>query len=79
MDSTEQRIKIALQKTGRVTEHSQELLERCGLKLTKSKDRLFCHGENMPIDLLFVRDDDIPGLVRDDVCDLGFAGLNIVQ
>jgi len=79
MESSEQRIKIAVQKTGRLTEHSQDLLERCGLKLTKSKDRLFCYGENMPIDLLLVRDDDIPGLVSEDVCDLGIVGLNVVE
>ncbi len=79
MDSSEQRIKIAVQKTGRLTEHSQDLLERCGLKLTKSKDRLFCHGENMPIDLLLVRDDDIPGLVSEGVCDMGIVGLNVVE
>jgi ATP phosphoribosyltransferase len=79
MDAPEQRIKIAVQKTGRLTEHSQDLLERCGLKLTKSKDRLFCYGENMPIDLLLVRDDDIPGLVSEDVCDLGIVGLNVVE
>lgn len=79
MDTAEQRIKIAVQKTGRLTEHSLDLLERCGLKFTQSKDQLFCYGENMPIDLLLVRDDDIPGLVSDDVCDLGIVGLNIVQ
>ena len=79
MDSSQQRIKIAVQKTGRLTEHSQDLLERCGLKLTRSKDRLFCYGENMPIDLLLVRDDDIPGLVSEDVCDLGIVGLNVVE
>jgi ATP phosphoribosyltransferase len=79
MDSSEQRIRIAVQKTGRLTEHSQDLLERCGLKLTKSKDRLFCYGENMPIDLLLVRDDDIPALVSEDVCDLGIVGLNVVE
>ncbi|MDX1498966.1 MAG: ATP phosphoribosyltransferase [Woeseiaceae bacterium] len=79
MDTTEQRIKIAVQKTGRLTDHSLDLLERCGLKFTKSKDQLFCFGENMPIDLLLVRDDDIPGLVSDDVCDLGIVGLNIVE
>lgn len=79
MDTSEQRVKIAVQKTGRLTEHSQDLLERCGLKLTRSKDRLFCYGENMPIDLLLVRDDDIPGLVSDDVCDLGIVGLNVVE
>jgi len=79
MDSSQQRIKIAVQKTGRLTEHSQDMLERCGVKFTRSKDRLFCYGENMPIDLLLVRDDDIPGLVSDDVCDLGIVGLNVVE
>jgi len=79
MENPEKRIKIAIQKTGRLTEHSIDLLERCGLKLTKSKDQLICYGENMPIDLLLVRDDDIPGLVADDVCDLGIVGLNVVE
>jgi ATP phosphoribosyltransferase len=79
MDTSEQRIKIAVQKTGRLTDHSLDLLERCGLKFTQSKDQLFCYGENMPVDLLLVRDDDIPGLVSDDVCDLGIAGLNIIE
>jgi len=79
MDTDARRIKIAVQKSGRLTEHSIDLLERCGLKLTRSKDQLFCFGENMPIDLLLVRDDDIPGLVSDDVCDLGIVGDNTVQ
>ena len=79
MDTSEQRIKIALQKSGRLTDHSLDLLARCGLKFTQSKDQLFCYGENMPVDLLLVRDDDIPGLVRDDVCDLGIAGLNVIE
>jgi ATP phosphoribosyltransferase len=79
METPEQRIKIAVQKTGRLTDHSIDLLERCGLKLTQSKDQLFLYGENMPIDLLLVRDDDIPGLVSDDVCDLGIVGLNVVE
>jgi ATP phosphoribosyltransferase len=79
MDTSEQRIKIAVQKTGRLTDHSIDLLQRCGLKLTQSKDQLFLYGENMPIDLLLVRDDDIPGLVSEDVCDLGIVGLNVVE
>ena len=79
MNPSEQRIKIAVQKTGRLTDHSLDLLERCGLKVTRSKDQLICYGENMPIDLLLVRDDDIPGLVSDDVCDLGIVGLNVVE
>lgn len=79
MQNSEQRIKIAVQKSGRLTDHSIDLLERCGLKVTKSKDQLICYGENMPVDLLLVRDDDIPGLVSDDVCDLGIVGLNVVE
>ncbi|MGB5580851.1 MAG: ATP phosphoribosyltransferase [Woeseia sp.] len=79
MEIKEQRIKIALQKSGRLTEHSLDLLERCGLKFTQSKDQLFCYGENMPVDLLLVRDDDIPGLVSEDICDLGIVGLNVVN
>ena len=79
MESPEQRVKIAVQKSGRLTDHSIDLLERCGLTLTRSKDQLICYGENMPIDLLLVRDDDIPGLVSDDVCDLGIVGLNVVE
>ena len=79
METPEQRIKIAVQKTGRLTEHSIDLLERCGLKVTRSKDQLICYGENMPIDLLLVRDDDIPGLVGEDVCDLGIVGLKVVE
>ena len=79
METPEQRIKIAVQKSGRLTDHSRHLLERCGLKFTQSKDQLFCYGENMPVDLLLVRDDDIPGLVSEDVCDLGIVGLNIVE
>jgi len=73
------RIKVAIQKSGRLTEQSLDLLQRCGLKYTKGPDQLIAFGENMPVDVLLVRDDDIPGLVRDDVCDLGIAGLNIVE
>ncbi len=73
------RIKIAVQKSGRLTEHSLDLLARCGLKYSKGRDQLICYGENLPIDVLLVRDDDIPGLVRDDVCDLGIVGANVLE
>lgn len=79
MTDSKTRIKIAIQKSGRLTEHSLELLQRCGLKYTRGPDQLIAFGENMPVDVLMVRDDDIPGLVRDDVCDLGVAGMNIVE
>ena len=74
----QQRLKIAVQKNGRLTEHSLELLVRCGLKYSRGKDQLLCFGENMPLDVLLVRDDDIPELVQEDVCDLGIVGRNVV-
>jgi ATP phosphoribosyltransferase len=73
------RLKIAVQKSGRLTDSSLDLLSRCGLKYSRGKDQLMCYGENMPLDLLFVRDDDIPDLVQEDVCDLGVVGLNVVE
>src|SRR5471030_1004060 len=73
------RIKLAVQKSGRLTDPSLDLLMRCGLKLSRGKDQLMGFGENMPLDVLFVRDDDIPDLVQADVCDLGLVGLNVVE
>jgi ATP phosphoribosyltransferase len=73
------RIKIAVQKSGRLTEHSLDLLVRCGLSYSRGRDQLICYGENMPVDVLLVRDDDIPGLIQDGVCDLGIVGLNIIE
>jgi len=73
------RIKVAVQKSGRLTENSLDLLGRCGLKYSRGKDQLVCFGENMPLDVLLVRDDDIPSLVQEDVCELGVVGLNVVE
>ncbi|MBU6379202.1 MAG: ATP phosphoribosyltransferase [Gammaproteobacteria bacterium] len=73
------RLKLAVQKSGRLTDQSTDLLVRCGLKFSRGKDQLVGFGENMPLDLLFVRDDDIPDLVEEDVCDLGLVGLNVVE
>ena len=77
--TTDSRIKIAVQKSGRLTDHSLELLVRCGLSYSRGKDQLICYGENMPVDVLLVRDDDIPRLVQEDICDLGIVGLNIIE
>ena len=73
------RLKIAIQKSGRLTDNSLELLQRCGLKYSRGKDQLMFYGENMPLDVLMVRDDDIPDLVQEDVCDLGIVGFNVVE
>jgi ATP phosphoribosyltransferase len=78
-NTSDARIKIAVQKSGRLTEHSLELLVRCGLSYSRGKDQLICYGENMPVDVLLVRDDDIPRLVQEDICDLGIVGLNIIE
>src|ERR1700753_2740462 len=75
----EQRLKLAVQKSGRLTDPSLDILIRCGLKLSRGKDQLMGFGENMPLDVLFVRDDDIPDLVQEDVCDLGLVGLNVLE
>jgi ATP phosphoribosyltransferase len=73
------RLRIAMQKSGRLTEPAQELLARCGLKFRQSRDKLFCFGESEPVDLLLVRDDDIPGLIAEGVCDLGIVGRNVLR
>jgi ATP phosphoribosyltransferase len=75
----EPRLKLAIQKSGRLTESSLELLRHCGLSISRGKDQLMAYGENMPLDVLFVRDDDIPDLVQEDVCDLGLVGRNVLE
>lgn len=72
------RLRIAVQKSGRLNNDSMDLLFRCGLKISPRKNSLLCHGENLPLDILFVRDDDIPTLVKDGVCDLGIIGQNVL-
>ena len=73
------RIRVAIQKSGRLSEKSQELLNNCGLKFARSKDKLFWYGQDFPIDLLLVWDDDIPRLLLDGVCELGIVGENIAS
>jgi len=75
---TTPRLRIAIQKNGRLNSDSLDLLVRCGLKMRVHPNSLLCHGENLPIDVLFVRDDDIPTLVIDGICDLGIVGENVL-
>ena len=75
----EQRIKVAVQKSGRLTENSLHLMETCGLIYSRGRDQLICFGENMPVDVLLVRDDDIPELVAEGICDLGIVGMNVFR
>jgi len=73
------RLRIAIQKSGRLSCDSQDLLKGCGVKINLREARLIAHAENMPIDILRVRDDDIPGLVMDGVVDLGIIGENVLE
>jgi ATP phosphoribosyltransferase len=73
------RLRIAMQKSGRLSDDSRELLARCGIKINLQEQRLIAFAENMPIDILRVRDDDIPGLVMDGVVDLGIIGENVLE
>jgi ATP phosphoribosyltransferase len=79
MKEQPERIKIAAQKSGRFAEPSMELLSRCGLNYSKGPNQLICYGGNMPVDVLLVRDDDIPDLIHEDICDLGVVGLNVIK
>ena len=79
MTSDNTRLRIAIQKSGRLSKECQQLLKGCGVKLNIREQRLIAHAENMPIDLLLVRDDDIPGLVMDGVVDLGVVGENVLE
>ena len=77
--TTQPRLRIAMQKSGRLSEDTQNLLKRCGLKLNVTDRRLLAHVSNMPIDIMRVRSSDIPGLVMDGVCDLGIVGDNTLE
>lgn len=76
---TNQRLRIAIQKKGRLSKECQSVLKKCGMKFNIAGERLVVHSENMPVDLLLVRDDDIPGLIMDGVVDLGFIGENELE
>lgn len=73
------RLRIAMQKSGRLSDDCHELSSRCGIKINLQQQRLIAFAENMPIDILRVRDDDIPGLVMDGVVDLGIIGENVLE
>ena len=76
---TNSRLRLAIQKSGRLAEKSISLLMKCGLDFELRKDRLIHECKDFPIDLMMVRDDDIPEYVADGVCHLGIVGENIVE
>ena len=79
MSETRDRVRIAVQKSGRLAQDSLALLRRAGLVFRESRDKLFLYGESLPIDVLLVRDDDIPGLLVEGSCELGIVGRNVLD
>ncbi|CAL4318715.1 ATP phosphoribosyltransferase [Buchnera aphidicola (Chaitophorus populicola)] len=73
------RLRIAMQKSGRLSYDSKKLLLNCGIKIDLDQKKLISFSENMPIDIIRVRDDDIPGLVMHQIVDLGIVGGNVLQ
>ena len=73
------RVKIAIQKNGRLSSDSLSLLRKCGIEFNESENMLFIKSTNMSVDLLMVRDDDIPRLVGQNIADLGIVGENVIK
>jgi ATP phosphoribosyltransferase len=72
-------LRIAIQKSGRLQEGSLELLKESGLSFSNGKDQLKTQARNFPVEVLFLRDDDIPQYVEDKVADIGIVGENVLQ
>ncbi len=72
------KLKIAIQKSGRLSESSTELLKKCGIKFNNGFGKLRAEAQNFPLEIFFLRDDDIPQYVEDAVADAGIVGENIV-
>lgn len=72
------KLKIAIQKSGRLSEKSLELLKSCGIQLSNGERKLKAESKNFPIEVLFLRDDDIPQYVEQGVADIGILGENEV-
>jgi ATP phosphoribosyltransferase len=72
------KLRIAIQKSGRLYEDSIQLLRECGIDLRNVKDRLKTESDNFPLEVFFLRDDDIPQYVEDGVADVGIVGENVL-
>ncbi|HEY2350105.1 MAG TPA: ATP phosphoribosyltransferase [Puia sp.] len=72
------RLKIAIQKSGRLFEDSLKLLKDCGIDLKNGINKLKTEVDNFPMEVFFLRDDDIPQYVEDAVADIGIVGENVI-
>lgn len=71
-----QRLRIAVQRSGRLSEKSLDIIRQCGIKFGSESRVLKEEASNFPVEFLYVRDDDIPGYVRDGIADIGIVGRN---
>ena len=76
---TSETLKIAIQKSGRLYEGSMQLLKECGIEVSNGNNQLRVISGNFPVEVFFLRDDDIPEYVQDAVADIGFVGENVVM
>lgn len=72
------KLKLAIQKSGRLHDDSIKLLKECGIDISNGVNKLKAEATNFPIEVFFLRDDDIPQYVEDGVADIGFVGENVV-
>ena len=72
------KLKIAIQKSGRLSEESIRLLKDCGIDISNGLNKLKAEAANFPLEVFFLRDDDIPQYVEDGVADIGIVGENVL-
>ncbi|MFO8235773.1 MAG: ATP phosphoribosyltransferase [Bacteroidales bacterium] len=72
-------LKIAIQKGGRLSDRSVDLIRECGINLTNGSRKLLSKSGNFPLEIMYLRDDDIPRYVSDGVADIGIVGENVVE
>lgn len=76
---SENKLRIAIQKSGRLSEGSADILRKCGVSFNNGLGKLKSEADNFPLEIFFLRDDDIPEYVADGVADIGIVGENIVR
>jgi ATP phosphoribosyltransferase len=75
---SEKKLKIALQKSGRLSDGSTALLKTCGIYFSNGLGKLRAEAQNFPLEIYFLRDDDIPQYIEDGVADIGIVGENVL-
>jgi len=78
LSTMDYRLKLAIQKSGRLSDKSKKLISECGIEVKEGKNKLIAPSTNFPLDLFYLRDDDIPKYVEDGTADLGILGENVL-